>query len=179
MLVQTRVRGRFNLIRSCSRVRNCVPGWRGERNAIGRTGEIAVAWWKRIAIGLGILIVLGGIGGVVAFMLTAGPADAATAFVKEIGRAGPEAAYKDAASALRLAESEAVFEAQMRQWHLTEAADASWPSRSFANGRVTLKGIATLRGGTTLPLRAELVKVGDKWAVSALALDAGTNTDSD
>ena len=132
-----------------------------------------------LLIVLGGLFVLGAIGGVTAFVLTAPAADAATAFVKEIGQAGPAAAYRDAAPALRLQEDEATFEARARAWRLTEASDAGWSSRKFANGQATLTGEVKLRSGGALPLRAELVKDGEKWKVSALTLAAGLKSDDD
>jgi hypothetical protein len=138
-----------------------------------------MARWKWIAIGLGALILLGAIGGVTAFVLTAPAADAATAFVKEIGQAGPAAAYRDAAPALRLQEDEATFEAKARAWRLTEAADASWSSRNFTGGQATLAGEVKLRSGAPLPLRASLIKDGGTWKVSGLTLAAGLSSDSD
>jgi hypothetical protein len=139
-----------------------------------------VAFWKKIAIGLGVLVVLGVIGGVAAYRLTAVAANAATAFVETIAKSGPDAAYRDAAPALRLAQSEAAFSAQVRQWRLTDAASENWPSRTYQDGRYTVTGSVTLRSGETIPLRIVLVKVGDKWEVAGLALDAGAqNNDMD
>lgn len=140
---------------------------------------VDMARWKWVAICLGGLVLLGAIGGVTAFVLTAPAADAATAFVKEIGQAGPAAAYRDAAPALRLQEDEATFEASVRAWRLTEAADASWSSRKFAGGQATLTGEVKLRSGAPLPMRASLVKDGSAWKVSGLTLAAGLKSDDD
>jgi hypothetical protein len=138
-----------------------------------------MARWIWIVIGLGGLILLGAIGGVTAFALTAPAADAATAFVKEIGQAGPAAAYRDAAPALRLQEDEAAFDASARAWRLTEAAGANWSSRSFSGGQATLTGEVKLRSGAALPMRASLVKEGGTWKVSGLTLAAGLKSDDD
>ena len=134
---------------------------------------------KWIVAGLGALALLGAIGGVSAFVLTAPMADAATAFVKEIGQAGPAAAYRDAAPVLRLQQDEASFEASARAWRLTEATDASWSSRKFASGQATLTGEVKLRSGAPLPMRATLIKDGGKWRVSGLTLAAGLKSDDD
>jgi hypothetical protein len=138
-----------------------------------------MALWKKIAIGMAVLALLGGVGATVAFMLTAGTADAATSFVKEVGHQGPDAAYKDGSLALRASLSEDAFDAEMRQWHLTEAADASWSSRTFQGGRATLRGTVTLRSGEAIPVRVDLVKSGSKWQVSVIALDTGVKDEDD
>ena len=132
-----------------------------------------------LLLGLGALSVLGAIGGVSAFMLTAPAADAATAFVKEIGQAGPAAAYRDAAPALRLQEDEATFEASVHAWRLTEATGATWSSRKFSSGQATLTGEIKLGSGVPLPMRAALVKDGGTWKVSGLTLAAGLKSDDD
>jgi hypothetical protein len=142
-------------------------------------GGVGMARWKWIAIGIVALVLLGAIAGVTAFTLTAPAADAATAFVKEIGQSGPAAAYKDAAPALRLSEDEAAFEASARAWRLTDAADASWSSRKFADGQATLTGEVKLRSGDAVPMRASLVKDGQAWKVSGLTLAAGLKSDDD
>jgi hypothetical protein len=138
---------------------------------------MARATW--LAIGAGAIVLLGAIGGIAAFVLTAPAADAATAFVKEIGQVGPAAAYRDAAPALRLAEDEATFEASTRAWRLTEAADASWSSRKFNGGQAVLTGTVKLRSGEAAPFRASLVKDGGAWKVSGLTLAAGLKPDDD
>ena len=132
-----------------------------------------------IAIIVGVLVLLGAIGGVTAFVLTSPAADAATAFVKEIGQSGPAAAYRDAAPALRLRQDEAAFEASARAWRLDQAVGASWSSRSFSDGQATLTGQVALRSGAPLPMRASLVKDGGAWKVSGLTLAAGLTSDDD
>ena len=138
-----------------------------------------MALWKKIAIGFGVIAVLGGLGGAAAFMLTAGADKAATAFVEEIAQRGPDAAYRDAAPALRLGQDAQAFSAQVRQWRLNDAVGANWPSRRLQNGRITLVGTVTLRSGENLPLRVDLIKAGKTWAVSGIALDAGARDSSD
>lgn len=138
-----------------------------------------MALWQKIAIGVGLFIALVAVGVWGAFRLTSGAADAASGFIAEIAHSGPEKAYGDAAPVLRLAQSEDVFAAQTRQWHLTDAASSTWPSRSYKNGQMSVTGTVTLKSGQELPLRVDLVKVGSKWEVSGMTLNAGAQDDSD
>ena len=131
---------------------------------------------KPYQIVLVVILVLGGLGGAIGlfgFNLTAGIANAGTSFLKQIATAGPDAAYASAAPVFRAQTSRGALAGLAQRLGLADLEDVSWSSRSFSGSSGTIRGTATLKSGTKLPIEMTLVKQNDVWLVASMAVTGG------
>jgi hypothetical protein len=117
--------------------------------------------------------VLGGIGGVVAFRMTAGATEAGAAFLRQLAREGPEAAYGSTAAVFRAGTPKEAFVRLVRTYSLTDLSDVGWSSRSVSGDTATLSGAATLNSGTKVPIEMILTREDGGWRVAALTVAGG------
>lgn len=117
--------------------------------------------------------------GLFVFKLTSPPADAGTAFLKQIAAAGPDAAYASAAPVFQAQTSRAALAELSRRLGLAELDDVSWSSRSISGSNATIGGTATLKSGAKLPIKMTLVKQDNGWHVAALSVTGGLSGAAD
>lgn len=137
--------------------------------APAKKGRGPVFW---IAVGccgcLLLVLLVGGLLGGGAFLMTKGVADASQAWLADVR----EGRTEDAMAGLtdeyrsRLTPEEAEEFASVIQ----QSSDATFPSRSVNNDRAVLTGVLTGSGGTHAVV-IQLVKEGDAWKVDDVAID--------
>jgi hypothetical protein len=127
--------------------------------------------FRKAAIVLGVLALLGAVAAFVALRATQGPVDAANRFLKLNATDGPAAAFAAASPGFQAAGAEAAWEQYARTSGLTQYTSASWNNREVsANGIAKLSGSIATTAGATLPVTIELVKASGGWRVQTLKL---------
>lgn len=125
-------------------------------------------WKKGCLVAVGAFVALAVVVLVLVFWLTSGPVDAANRFLVFAGQGDLEAAYAEAAPALKAQQDERSFSEAMRRLGMTEHASASWTNRSVEGGKAELEGTVTTRGGDEIPVKITLVQVDDEWKVFSI-----------
>lgn len=126
---------------------------------------------------LGVLVVLGGLGGGLAFWLTSGMADTANTFVAKLRQGDAKAAYELTSPGFRKSTPLKTFEAFVERQGLKSAGEPSWSSRNVKG--VGDAAIGTLSGsikdakGVSIPARIQLTKSDGKWVVQFFRLSPG------
>jgi hypothetical protein len=127
-----------------------------------------VIGWVGVGIG-GFVALVGGIF-VLVWTLTAGAVDTTNTFLSHVGNGRYEAAYSAAAPQFRAQHSLESFRAAMQRFGLHRYKSASWSSRQFSNGRVTLDGTIQTRDGQQFSATVVVVQSQNKWMVYSLQI---------
>jgi hypothetical protein len=125
-------------------------------------------WVIYVAIGIAALVLLGAVGGGIAFMATGGAVKAADDFFAADAAQGPGAAWAKASPAFQAASPAATWEAVSRLNGLGGFKSANWSDRSVSGATAALKGTLNLMPGGALPVTVNLVKGASGWQVLSL-----------
>jgi hypothetical protein len=117
-------------------------------------------------------LLMGGLLGGGAFLMTKGVADAAHAWIADVRAGGFDAALDGMTDTYNARLSEAELEEIV--FAIQQSDDATFPSRSVENDRAVLTGVLT-GAGEPRPIVIQLVKQGDEWKVDDVRLDDVTS----
>lgn len=129
--------------------------------------------WKIVVIVLVGFLALGGSIGLFVYRLTQPPADAGTAFLRQIATAGSDAAYATTSQAFQADVPKARLAELAQRFGLTQFDDASWTSRNIEGSIAHISGTVTLKSGATLPMEMTLVKENGTWLVTGFKVLGG------
>lgn len=128
---------------------------------------IAVGCCGCILLGL----LLGGLLGGGAYVMTKGVADAAHAWIADVRTGGADAALAGMTDALAARITDEELEEIVAA--IQQSSDATLPSRSIENDRALLTGVLT-GSGPPKAIHLVLLKVGGDWKIDDVRLDDAT-----
>jgi hypothetical protein len=128
----------------------------------------------RSRLGLGLVLVAALALGVLALYLglTRPPSPMATAerFLQLVARGRAEEAYAEMAPALSKRTTAGILTLEARRKGLTSYANASWDEIDVKGDEATLEGSVTTRSGNVIDVVMQLVRLENRWRVSAVTL---------
>ncbi|MBV9509350.1 MAG: hypothetical protein JO303_03600 [Caulobacteraceae bacterium] len=125
-------------------------------------------WLLYVGLAVGAFVLLGLIGGTIAFMATGGAVKVADDFFATDAAQGPAAAWAKASPSFQAASPEPMWEAVSHGNGLGAFKSTSWSDRSVSGATAELKGVLNLSGGSALPVTVDLVKGAGGWQVQSL-----------
>jgi len=97
--------------------------------------------------------------------------DVATeAFLAQVGSGDTAGAYQSGSTTLRSSQTEEEFAASMKTMEITEYQAVTWTNRGITNNDGFVEGTIQTKTGKSIPIKMTLVKEGEVWKVSSIAL---------
>ena len=126
---------------------------------------------KKIALGVGIFVVL--LGGIIALVLslTVEPVKVIRAQLEAINQGDYARAYSYCSTAMKANLSQAEFTAFIEKNAVVlKAKDGTFNERNISNGVATIRGKLTGQSGAVATVRYTLVKENDRWVIQGVRL---------